>query len=74
MVFDTHEAVKRLKSVGFNDAQAEMQTRIIVELVNDQLATKRDLEELKNDLTIRLGGMLVAGIGAIATLLKWIGH
>lgn len=70
IVFDTHETVKRLKSVGFTDEQAEAQTRIIAELVNDQLATKRDLEELKNDLTIRLGGMLVAGITVVATLVK----
>ena len=74
IVFDTHENVKRLKSVGFTDEQAEMQTRIIAELVDDRLATKLDLEVLKrdltNDLTIRLGGMLVVGIIVVASLVK----
>lgn len=81
IVFDTYANVKRLRSVGFTEEQAEMQTRIISELVDNRLATKRDLEELrlatkrdledlKNELTIRLGGMLVVGILIITTLVK----
>lgn len=74
IVFDTHENVKRLKSVGFTDEQAEMQIRIFAELVDNRLATKHDLEVLKNaltsDLTIRLGGMLVVGITVVASLVK----
>lgn len=31
---------------------------------------KHDLECLKRDLTIRLGGMLVVAVGAVATLLQ----
>jgi len=38
----------------------------------EQIATKRDLQELglrlKHDLTVRLGAMLVAGIAVVAAL------
>ncbi|MEW6659070.1 MAG: hypothetical protein AB1424_10445 [Thermodesulfobacteriota bacterium] len=40
----------------------------------EQIATKRDLQELelrlKHDLTVRLGAMLVAGISIVAALVK----
>ncbi|TXL17356.1 DUF1640 domain-containing protein, partial [Methylococcaceae bacterium HT5] len=39
-------------------------------LVNEQLATKRDLKELEMRLVLRLGGIMVAGIAVIATLVK----
>lgn len=39
-----------------------------------QLATKRDLKELelrlKQDLTLRLGAMMVVAVGMVATLVK----
>ncbi|MEO5330913.1 MAG: CCDC90 family protein [Magnetococcus sp. YQC-5] len=53
IAFDTLSSVKRMKEAGFTDAQAETQTRIIAELVDDRLATKQDLENLatKNDIS-----------------------
>lgn len=54
-------------------------------IVDEQLATKRDLEELKveltrdlremelrlkHDLTVRLGGMLAASVAIVAALIK----
>lgn len=57
ITFDTHENVKRLLSVGFTEDQAEMQTKIIGNLVDDQLVTRYDLgklelsiEELRRDI------------------------
>jgi hypothetical protein len=44
--FDTHAYVKRLTSVGVPEAQAEVHAEAIAGLVNDELATKRDLEDL----------------------------
>ena len=48
--------------------------RRVAQLVDEELATKRDLKELemrlKHDLTLRLGAMLVAGIAIVATLVK----
>ena len=43
-------------------------------LIEDQLATKHDLRaleaRLEHSLTLRLGGMLIAGIAAVAALVK----
>ena len=74
LVFDTHAYVKKLKSVGFTEEQAEVQAETLASLVCEQLATKRDLQEmelrLKHDLTLRLGGMLAAAIAIVAALVK----
>lgn len=45
--FDTHAYVKKLTAAGLLEAQAEVQAEAIAELVNHQLATQRDIEELK---------------------------
>jgi hypothetical protein len=45
--FDTHAFVKKLIAVGVAEPQAEVQAQAIADLVNEQLATKRDLEELR---------------------------
>ncbi len=52
IAFDTLSSMKRLRDAGFSDLQAETQTRIIAELVDDRLATKQDLTELasKSDM------------------------
>ena len=73
-VLDTEGLAKKLKSAGFTEEQAEVQAEALAGLVNEQLATKRDLNELemrlKHDLTIRLGGMMITGIAIVATLVK----
>lgn len=48
--FDTHAYVKKLQAAGFTEAQAEVQAEAIAELVNEQLATKRDLKDLETTL------------------------
>ncbi len=96
LVFDTHAYVKSLQTVGFTEEQAEVQANALKTLVENDLATKRDMKELENslkrdmkelenslkrdmkelelglkhDLTLRLGTMLVVGIGLVATLVK----
>ncbi|MEO5356109.1 MAG: CCDC90 family protein [Nitrospirae bacterium YQR-1] len=50
VIFDTHAYVKRLKAVGFTEEQAEVQTEVLSELLEESLATKRDLKELENIL------------------------
>ncbi|MEO5333766.1 MAG: CCDC90 family protein [Magnetococcus sp. YQC-5] len=85
IAFDTFFSVKRLKEAGFTDAQAETQTRIIAELVDDRLATKKDLEELRlankqdlKELELRIAaelaslkwGMAVTVGGIMAIVLK----
>jgi len=74
IAFDTLAYAKKLKVAGFTEQQAEVQAEALAEMVNETLATKRDLKELelrlKHDLTIRLGGMLTAGIAIVAALVK----
>ena len=43
-VFDTHKAVKALCHAGFDDAQAEAVVEQINDAVNDNVATKTDLD------------------------------
>ncbi len=73
-IFDTLAYAKKLKAAGFTDDQAEIQAQALAEIIEERLATKQDLKELelrlKLDLTLRLGGMLVAGIAIVATLVK----
>ena len=72
--FNTLAYAKKLKAAGFTDEQAEIQAEALSEIIEERLATKQDLKELelrlKHDLTLRLGGMLVAGIAIVAALVK----
>jgi hypothetical protein len=73
--FDTLEIAKRLKSTGFGDAQAEAITGALRETRDaglSRLATKddltllrQDIEILRRDLTIRLGGVIVIATGEL---------
>ena len=51
--FDTHAYVKTLKSAGFTEqqaeAQAELNAKILSELVTEKLATKDDIAELRRE-------------------------
>jgi hypothetical protein len=106
---DTHRVVKRLRSVGFTDEQAETVTDVLREAQEAalvDLATKADIAEvkadiealraelkndnaalrteLKNDIamlraemvaleqrmTIKLGGMIAAGVVLVTVLVK----
>jgi CRISPR/Cas system-associated endonuclease Cas1 len=74
ITFDTHAFVKKLKAVGFTEEQAEVFAEEQVKLIEDRLATKRDLKELEERLTyrltLRLGSMLVVAVSIVATLVK----
>ena len=70
ITFDTHGFVKRLTAAGMPEAQAEVLADEQTNLIENNLATKRDLKELEQRLTIRLGGMLVVAVGVFAALVK----
>lgn len=74
LVFDTHAYVKKLEAVGFSEEQAEVQAEVLSALIEEQLATKRDLKELEERLTyrltLRLGSMMMAAVGIVAALVK----
>ncbi|MEO5353621.1 MAG: CCDC90 family protein [Magnetococcus sp. XQGC-1] len=50
IAFDTLASMKRLQEAGFTEKQAETQTRILAEMVDDRLATKQDLAELAREI------------------------
>lgn len=70
IVFDTHAFVKRLTAVGMPEDQAEALADEQAKLIDERLATKDDLERLEQRLIIRLGGMLVVAVVAVAALVK----
>lgn len=74
ITFDTHANVKKLRAVGFTEEQAEAQTKIIAELMDEQLVTRSYLDErlreLEYRLIIRLGGIIAVAIGIVATMVK----
>lgn len=84
LAIDTLAYAKELQEYGFTQQQAEGQAKTLGKIIDENLATKhdielvrkeivevrRDIEEMGMKLTIRLGGMLVVGIGVVATLIK----
>ncbi|MCZ0952322.1 MAG: hypothetical protein OXJ56_07040 [Rhodospirillaceae bacterium] len=85
VAFNTHSFVKRLTEVGMPEEQAEVLADSYATLIDEKLATKRDLKELalatKRDLkelelrlrhvlTLRLGSMMVAAVGIVAVLTR----
>lgn len=80
-IFDTHAHVKRLMEAGFTAEQAEAQVMTLRELVESQLATKRDLKELELNMSVEMArskseilkwlvGLLVAQTAVVAALVK----
>ena len=77
IAFDTLAYAKKLKSAGFTDEQAEIQAEALAQIVDEKLATKKDIlllqhdiKELESRLIIKMGSMLVVTIGILATLMK----
>ena len=79
--FDTLAYVNKLMSAGFTREQAEVQAEAIAELIDNNIATKRDIEELRKDLlvetkqlenrmTIKLGTIMALSVGIVAALVK----
>lgn len=79
--FDTLGYYEKLKAAGVPEAQAKVQTEALREIIEDKLATKKDLldlesrletkiRELEYRLVIRLGTMMAASIAIIAALVK----
>jgi hypothetical protein len=78
---DTLAYVRRLRSVGVSQEQAEAHAEALSAAVLDTLATKQDLRELalatRQDLrdlefrlTLRLGGMAGVSVTTVAVLTK----
>ncbi|MCA1853080.1 MAG: hypothetical protein LC647_11985 [Beggiatoa sp.] len=50
LAFDTLKFAKRLKEAGFTEQQAEALAHAEAELIEQNLATKRDIADLKRDI------------------------
>jgi broad-specificity NMP kinase len=84
IAFDTLRFTKRMKDAGMSERQAEAEAEALAEIfaVNlKELATKtdltrevdllrRDMREMEQRMTIKLGGMMMAAIAIVATLVK----
>jgi hypothetical protein len=57
VTFDTLQYAKKLKEAGFNEAQAEIQAEALRDIIEDNIATKRDLYDLEKNLTIKIGDL-----------------
>ena len=78
LTFDTLKFVKTLKTAGFSDSQAEAlaeaQSVAIDSATDVRLATKQDIQELKNEMLVMkwMMGLVLAGTGAILMKLVFI--
>ena len=81
LLFDTHKAVKDLQEAGFDEPQAEALVSTVGTAIVGNVATKQDVLDTRNDLrsgmqamelriTLRMGGLIVAGVGLIIALDK----
>ena len=86
-MFNTLRYAKMLEDAGFSRDQAETSIKILVEIMEDKLASKQDFRELesrivlklessimqaKSELTIRMGTMLAASIAILTALHKLV--
>lgn len=84
ITFDTHAFVKKLTQAGMPEPQAEILAEEQTRLIEERLASKRDLLEmetrirtelanLENRLTLRMGGIAAVTVAALAAI-KFFGH
>ena len=66
--FDSLGYVRRLQEAGVSRDVAEAHADAVKDYLLEELATKRDLVDLENRLTIKMGGFLVVAVGAIVAL------
>jgi S-adenosylmethionine:diacylglycerol 3-amino-3-carboxypropyl transferase len=84
LTFDTLKFARRLQAAGMESRLAEEQAEAMADVLKtnlDELATKRDLQDLRQEfrhemammeqrLIIKLGAMLTLSIGIVAALVK----
>ena len=74
ITFDKLGYVERLQASGFSEPQAKGAAEALNATLKDDVAlkdtvaTKYDLIELKHDLTLRIGAMVVTGVLILAAM------
>ena len=75
-MFNTLNYAKILEEAGFSRKEAEATVKILVDVMEDKLATKQDLQnamtQLEARLTMRMGAMLAASIAVLTAIQKFI--
>ncbi len=68
--FDTLGYAKRLREAGISNQQAEAHAEAAREFIMTEVVTKADLQSARDTLTlrltVRLGGIVAAGVGVLA--------
>jgi hypothetical protein len=71
--FDTLKLADRLQAGGFTAEQAHAAASALAEVAaGAEMATKRDLVDLEQRLTIRLGGQIVVAVGVILAAIRYL--
>jgi len=77
ITFDTLAYAKKMIAAGFTQQQAEVQAEALAEIIDEHIANKQDISDLKIELKameqriiIKLGAMTAASIAIIAALIK----
>lgn len=75
---DTLGFAKHLRSAGVPDKQAEAHAEAVRDYLMSEVATKSDINRLESlierqtlQLTVRMGGLIVAAVGFAVTALKF---
>jgi len=71
LAFDSLAASKQLRDAGFSEQQAEAQVTLITRLVDDQLATKQDIAEVKRDIKMLEQATKTQIADAARDTIKW---
>lgn len=66
-ILDTRKAFERLTAAGFDKEEAEALLETLGE-TGDSVVTKADLRDLEQRVTMRLGGLIAAGVAILAGL------
>jgi uncharacterized membrane protein YheB (UPF0754 family) len=78
---DTLKIYERLKAANLDERAAKEIAEVFNDIIEDRLATKRDLKELEDclrrdirelelRLTVKLGALMALAVGIVATLLR----
>ena len=72
IAFDTHRFVKRLTDCGFTEQQAETLADEHVTLLNANLATKADIEALRQETKTEIAKVETRMEAIKSDLMKWL--
>lgn len=77
IIFDTLDFSKRAQDAGFTKEQAEFQAKEAANAIENKIATKNDILDvrkdlvlLKQELIIKIGTMIGLGVAILAAIIK----